>query len=281
MRIVDAQVHLWQANTPARPWPPERAGGSHGPALDAPTMRGWMAEAGVHRAVIVAPSWEGDRNDVALAAAARWPDTFAVMGRLPIEAPASAEQLAAWRQQPGMLGLRFTFHTPQQRQWLIDGTADWLWPAAERAGLPLMVNVPGSVALIDRIAERHPGLRLTIDHLACAAYKKDAQAYAETDALLHLARLPNVAVKASAVARYTSEAYPYPQAQQRLHRIFDAYGPDRFFWGSDISGLPCSYRQAVTLFTEELRWLTPADLARVMGRGLCDWLGWAFPPARL
>ena len=65
------------------------------------------------------------------------------------------------------------------------------------------------------------------------------------------------------------------RAQQRLRRLFDAYGPERFFWGSDISRLPCTYRQAVTLFTEELAWLSAEDLALVMGQGLCDWLGWA------
>jgi len=42
-----------------------------------------------------------------------------------------------------------------------------------------------------------------------------------------------------------------------------------------MTGIPCTYRQAVTLFTEELPWLTGADLEWVMGRALCDWLGWA------
>jgi len=274
MLIVDAQVHLWKADTPERPWPPERAAGAHGASLDAEQMRAWMTEAGVHRAVIVPPSWEGDRNDVALAAAARHPETFAVMGRLAIEDPSNAAKLPAWKQQPGMLGLRFTFHTPQHRQWLQDGTVDWLWPAAEAAGVPLMVNVPGCVQLIDRVAERYPALKLTIDHLACAAHRKDAESYGDTDRLIALARHPNVAVKATAVARYTAESYPHPKAQQRLQRIFDAFGPQRFFWGSDISSLPCTYRQAVTLFTEELTWLSPADLELVMGRGLCRWLDW-------
>lgn len=274
MFIADAQVHLWKANTPDRPWPPERAAGAHGESLDADTMRRWMAEAGVDRAVIVPPSWEGDRNDVALEAAARYPETFAVMGRLPIEDPAGRAQVANWKSQPGMLGMRFTFHSPQHRQWLEDGTADWLWPAAQEAGVPLMVNVPGSVRIIDRVAERHPALKLTIDHLACAANRKDEEAFGDFEDLLRLARHPNVSVKASAVARYTAQAYPYPKTQQRLKRAFDAFGPTRFFWGSDISRLPCTYRQAVTLFTEELDWLTARDRELVMGQAICDWLGW-------
>ena len=40
----------------------------------------------------------------------------------------------------------------------------------------------------------------------------------------------------------------------------DAFGPQRMFWGSDLTRLKCSYRQCVTLFTEEIPWLTADDL---------------------
>lgn len=276
MKVIDAQVHLWRANTPDRPWPADRAEGAHGPSLEAEQMLAMMNEAGVARAVIVLPSWEGDRNDCALDAATRFPDRFAIMGRLAIEDPSSRERVADWKKQAGMLGMRFTFHGAQHKQWLADGTADWLWSQAQAHGVPLMVNVPGSVRAMDRVAEQHPGLRLTIDHLACAANKKDEEAHSEIEDLIRLARHPNVSVKASAVARYTTESYPYPNTQLKLRRIFDAYGPQRFFWGSDISRLPGTYRQAITLFTQELNWLSPQDQEWVMGRGLCEWLGWAY-----
>ncbi len=59
--------------------------------------------------------------------------------------------------------------------------------------------------------------------------------------------------------------------------MFDAFGPQRMFWGTDLTGIPCTYRQAITLFTEELSFLSGADLEWVMGRGISDWLGWKFP----
>ena len=43
--------------------------------------------------------------------------------------------------------------------------------------------------------------------------------------------------------------------------------------------MPCSWRQCVTLFTEELPWLKGRDLEQVMGGAVSDWLGWK-PPAR-
>ena len=62
-----------------------------------------------------------------------------------------------------------------------------------------------------------------------------------------------------------------------LRRVFDAFGPRRMFWGTDLTRLPCTYRQAITLFTEELPWLSADDQEWVMGRGPCDWLGWPLP----
>jgi L-fuconolactonase len=43
--------------------------------------------------------------------------------------------------------------------------------------------------------------------------------------------------------------------------------------------LPCPRRQAVTLFTEELPWPPDADLEWIMGRAICEWLGWPLPKA--
>jgi len=41
-----------------------------------------------------------------------------------------------------------------------------------------------------------------------------------------------------------------------------------------LSRLPCTYRQGVTMFTEEMPFLPAADREWIMGRGVCEWLGW-------
>jgi len=134
MLIVDAQVHLWGADTPARPWPGGRSQAQKPYPVTRDLILEGMTEAGVDRVVLVPPSWEGDRNDLALEAARLHPDRFAVMGRLALEKPESHGLVEGWKKQPGMLGMRFTFSAESQRPWLTDGTADWLWAAAERAG---------------------------------------------------------------------------------------------------------------------------------------------------
>ena len=67
--------------------------------------------------------------------------------------------------------------------------------------------------------------------------------------------------------------YPFKNIHDGLQRIYDAFGPSRFFWGTDITRMPCSYRQCVTMFTEELPWLKGRDLELVMGQGVIDWSG--------
>lgn len=273
MPIVDAQVHIWAASTPERPWPARHQPHRPVPITKDDLLRE-MKGAGVDRVAIVPPSWEGERNDLALAAAQAHPDRFAVMGRFDPEAPASRGSIATWRQQRGMLGLRFTFHRPLLRPLLSEGRVDWLWPEAEKAGVPIMTLAQHSdLHLLDRVAERHPGLKLTIDHLGLTK-GKDEEAFREFDKLLPLARRPNIAVKASCLPHYTTDAYPFCWLHPYIRRVYDAFGPKRMFWGSDLSRLPCTYRQGVTLFTEEIPWLTANDKEWIMGRGVCEWLGW-------
>jgi len=140
-----------------------------------------------------------------------------------------------------------------------------------------MVSVPGLLPHVGHLAERHSGLPLVIDHLALVRGAKDEAAFAYLQQLLVLAKRPNVAAKASALPRASSEAYPYPKLHPYLRQVFDAFGPQRMFWGTDLSGIPCTYPQAIAMFTDELPWLRGDDLAWVMGRGICEWLGWPLP----
>jgi L-fuconolactonase len=118
--IVDSQVHIWAASTPARPWPARHA--AHRPQpFGAEDLLQEMNAAGVAAVIIVPPGWEGDRNDLGLEAARLHPTRFAVMGRLDPTLAESRSMVSRWRKQPGMLGLRFTFHTPQMEPLLTEG----------------------------------------------------------------------------------------------------------------------------------------------------------------
>jgi predicted TIM-barrel fold metal-dependent hydrolase len=236
-----------------------------------------MNAAGVDAAVIHPPDWDPNSSEMALKAARNFPSRFAILGAFPLDQPDKRALVDTWRSQPGMLGLRYVFLQEPARGWLADDTLDWLWAAAEGAGVPIAVLATDSLPHIGRIAERHPGLRLTIDHLGGRGGNttlKDDAAMEHIPELIKLARHPNVAVKATGAPGYCSGPYPFKSMHPYLRQIYDAFGPARMFWGTDITKMPCSWRQCVTMFTEELPWLPDRDKDLVMGQAVCAWWGW-------
>lgn len=284
MVITDAQVHVWEAHRPDRPWPPEHVGKAFVAAEGARPHRAeplggdelvaMMREAGVARGVIVPPSPAGDSNVYALEVAAAWPERFVVMGRFDPSAAGARERLQGWLAQPHMAGIRMTFHKPQWSRWLDDGSIEWFWADCERLRIPLMLLIPGRLDAVAAVARAHPQLALIVDHLGLHSSCRDEQCLADLQQLIDLAPFDNVCVKASSVPCYTSQPYPFRNFTPYLRMVFDRFGPERTFWGSDVSRLPCTYRQAVDHFLHELDFLDEADKALVMGEALSRVLRW-------
>ena len=267
MLIADAQVHIWTSGTPVN----IHRQVSH---YTKDELLKDKDEAGVDRVLLHPPSWDVRANEVAIEAAKAHPERLAILGFFDVSRRENRSLVDHWNEQPGMLGLRFAFLKPGEENWLVDGTVDWLWPAAEKAGLPIGLLVPNRSEVVGKIAARHPKLKLLVDHMARPRGSKDDTGWADLGELLALARYPNVAVKATGAPSYSSEPYPYRNIHEYLQQIFDAFGPQRMFWGTDITRMPCTWKQCVTMFTEELPWLKGKDLELVMGKALCDFVGW-------
>ena len=275
MLVTDAQIHLWGSGLPSN------MAHRQVTAFTAEEAVAMMDESGVDAAVIHPPGWDPGSTELAFQAVRDYPGRFAILGALPLGRPdESRAKIDTWRAQPGMLGLRWTFLEQPQRGWLEDGTLEWLWSAAEQAGVPIALLATDSLPQLGQIAERHPGLRLAIDHLGGKGGNttlKDDAAMAHMPELVKLARYANVAVKATGTPGYSSGPYPFVSMHPYLRQIYDAFGPERMFWGTDITKMPCSWRQCVTMFTEELPWLSEQDKELIMGRAVCAWWGWDQP----
>ncbi len=278
MLIVDAQVHLWKAATPERPWTPGLEPQLPEPLgiEDALTQ---MAGAGVDRMIIVPPHWEGMRNDYATEAFDRFPDKFRFMGRLNLEREDARAQMPGWMKMRGNLGMRQSFLSKHEREKLVSGAYDWLFEDAERYGIPLMVHAADLRPTLEKLLNRHPKLNLIIDHMGLstqvAKENRTAEALANT---LALARFPNVTTKLSSAPLHSKQKYPFSDMHDYICRIVEAFGAKRCFWATDLSHMlhACSYREGVTLFTKEAG-LSKADLDWVMGRSVCEHLGWPLP----
>lgn len=240
-----------------------------------------MNDAGVDRAILIPPSMEGDRNDYAREAAHKHPDRFAVMGRIPLNIPRPPSVLARWRDQPGMLGVRVVIEDDTSH-WLTDGTSDWFWKAAANSGVPVMAPTRTLAAPFHQILRRNPELILIIDHMGVTVELARAGLMEKSiEDTLSFARYPNVSVKMSAIAHKSAEPYPFRDVAPYIHRVFDAFGPRRCFWGTDLTtgleNFSYTYRQRVTHFTETLDFLSEDDKDWIMGRAILRRLGWKEP----
>jgi len=266
MPIIDAQVHLWRKGIPT-------VLHLDGPYLVEDALRG-MDEAGVDGAILHPPaSWDPDSNEQAVEAVLAHPQRFAILGNPPLDRPDSPALVASWRQRPGMLGYRFYFNQPHNRTWPIDGTLDWLWPTAERTQTPLALLAGEWLPQLGEIASRHPDLRLAVDHMGALRGAKGDAAFPKMKELLALARYPNVSVKLTGGPFYADDGYPFKSLHKHYRAMYEAFGPKRLFWGTDITKMPCSWRQCVTHF-QEIDWIPTADIQLIMGDAICDWLGW-------
>jgi predicted TIM-barrel fold metal-dependent hydrolase len=92
-----------------------------------------------------------------------------------------------------------------------------------------------------------------------------------------LAKYPNVAVKATGQAGYAEGAYPFRSFHEHLHRCFDAFGPERMFWGHQDhpdAMLVAAMRDGVRRGTAVAQ---GRELELVTGEAVCNWVGWSRP----
>ena len=283
MMIADSQVHLWGDETPDRPWIP---GGQerlrhmgHLTSLGPDFLLDKMDEAGIDRAVIVPPTWDRDRIDVALQAWRRFPDRFRIMTRIPLNKPEDAKlMLQSLRGEPAVAGVRLTFSFEVERDWIHDGTADWFWPYAEEHDIPVMMLIPHHKDKLARIAEKHPGLRIAIDHMGILGHTTDDRIAPFIKDTAQLARYPNIAVKISNIPSFSTDPYPFTNVMPYVKQLVEAFGAQRCFWGTDLSRqlgkYGVNYKDGVALVTEHMPFLSEREKALVLGEALCTWLRW-------
>ena len=272
LKLVDAQIHVWKASTPDRPWPEDAIEPQRDKPLEVSEVRELMDQAGVAGALLLGPTWEGSRNDYVLEASAAEPGRFGAICRFAMTDAAEVEKLAHWRDVEGMLAIRLSLNRGDVDGALAGALDSGFFAAAQEHGIPLCIYAPGRYALYETLADRFPGLRMTVDH---AAVETDDRPLSEAVApLLALARHRGIAVKASALPCFVREHAPFPSITEAVYRLVGAFGAERVFFGSDLSRLPVPYGELVDVFVNRLPRLDDEERALVAGRGLAQWLDW-------
>jgi L-fuconolactonase len=263
--ICDAQIHA-----PAV----EPIGQVNG--MDEEPLLAAMDSAGVDRAILVplATKTQPADNDPALEIARRHPTRLRVMGLVDVSRGAIvSEQIPRWLSTSGMLGVRVSCYREPLLSMLLNHELEWLWSTLQEHGVPVMLNAPDHVDEVVGVLERYPRLRIVLDHLGLRPHTVYEDLTDTVRSLSPLSRFDNCAVKATCLPSAVPGPYPFRAAHAGIRLAIDIFGADRVFWGSDLSRLPCSYREAIAMFTESLS-LTATEIDLVMGQAICNWLAW-------
>jgi L-fuconolactonase len=272
--IIDSQVHVWDASRYPDVDPHE--GDTFYDVLDADRLIGEMDRCGVDRALLV-PTGRAPVNfdpADALAAARRRPDRFRVVAAVDLADETAAEKTANALDDPLIVGIRAVAQGADVASVLMGPAAARYWQFAEQQQVPTMVRAPGAFGELAEIARRHPSLPLALDHFGLGSKDREAEIERLVPAMIRLATLPNISIKASSLPAQVSDGYPFQSVHRHVRAVVTAFGADRVFWGSDLSRLPCPYAEVVDLFRRELD-LTADERASVLGLSVARWVGWA------
>lgn len=266
MKIIDAHVHIWESGKPR--------GAHRQEPYSAAEILVDMQLAGVDAAIIQPPAWDPNANQIAIEAARQHPQRFGILGNFALDSKHPERILKSWKQQTGMLGLRYILNEPKHRDWMMSHDLDWLWSGAQENSIPIAIAASSHLEVLATIAKRYPKLKLIVDHLGVPLDTTGDVAFLQIPSLKFLSQFPNIAIKATAIPAYAADSYPYPSIEKYIQQTYTYFGPERFFWGSDITKLKCTWRQSIDLFLNIYHWISPQEIDLVMGKALIQWLDW-------
>ena len=233
-RVIDSHLHLWDLDVSKYAW--------NGPQLGAlnanftPEMA-WseLSTAGVEGAVLVQADDTAEDTRFMLDAAAsnRW--VLGVVGWVPLEQPAAAEQaLDELLDHPVFCGVRHLLHNDPRDDYLalssVRKSASLL--AARGLALDIPDAWPRHLKSTADLAAALPDLTVVVDHMGKPP-RDDDHAFAQWhDAIKQVARQPNTVAKFSGLrmagAEFTTEAL-----RATWEIALELFGPDRLMYGGD------------------------------------------------
>jgi predicted TIM-barrel fold metal-dependent hydrolase len=212
-----------------------------------------MEAAGVSYVTAVQPSSYYHWDNRFIADSARANSNFmAGVVTLDPDNPYSPEMMEYYVSEFNVRGMR---SVPAKSGKFDDPGVEKLWATAERLGI--VINVLSKYDKHEEIkamAKRHPKLSIVLDH--CLGLKLGETYKATLDALLDLAKLPNLHAKLTLIPLGTKEPYPCHDMYDSCKTLIVAFTPQRCVWGSHFPTAlfqpTVSYAQHLKIFTHEL-----------------------------
>ncbi len=251
MLTIDAQVHAYERDHPARPW----AGVLRGPAeVTGEQMVAAMDAVGVDGALLVSPftMYQYDAS-YALEVYAKYPGRFGLIKPVDPADPNVGVTIAEWAATKGVVGIRIMLNRDGVSTDAADPGLNRVLAVAARHSLTVNMMATGRLAQAGELAARNPATAIVIDHLGLPQPHEPPappQPFADLPKLLALAAHNNVAVKITGACTLSHQPFPYPDIWDPICRIVDTFGVDRCMWGTDWTRAVAllTYRQGVDAF---------------------------------
>lgn len=234
--IIDGHIHLFDASRPEGiPWP-EAGHVLHGTSSPAHYQRVSAGHHIVGAIVVEASPWRSD-NQWLLENIRGTPGMLGFVGNLsPLDATFNHD-FDALHSEPLFLGLRYgnlwerDLLDDQTRPGFIDGMRRLV---ESGRSLDSANPDPRLIKGLLRLSEKLPDLRIIVDHLPSAAVSADQLSDFQHD-VFALAENPNVFAKLAEIPQLDDGVVINDPAyyRDRLAHLWEAFGEDRCFFGSD------------------------------------------------
>ncbi len=284
--IIDAHLHVWNPTRAPYPWltdalhPIDRT-------LLLDDIAGALDSAGADRVVLVQAADNAADTEVMRAEAAKHPARVAgIVAWLPLDDPAAVEAaLPDFAADPLIVGIRNLIHD-REPGWLAGEQQDASLTLLEEAGLTLdfVTASPDALAEIPSLLERHPELRIVIDHLGKPPIGGTPEQRTTWRRLLTTAAAnPLVHAKLSGLYPAVGDMRTWSVDDVRpfVDDAAEIFGAARLLYGSDwpIADLAGGHRRVHEALLEILGGWSPAERAAVLSASATSFYGLAPAPA--
>ncbi|KQX05781.1 metal-dependent hydrolase [Leifsonia sp. Root1293] len=281
--MIDSHQHVWDLNRAEYSWLGPDAGILHR-SIPMDEVLPSFAAAGITGSVLVQSADNDEDTDYMLEVARRTPQVLAVVGYVPLHEPdRAAERLAELQREPLFRGVRNLIHDRSDPHWLLRDDVDATLGMLEEADVPFDVVgvLPEHLKAVIAISERHPRLRMVLDHL-----NKPPIGAADHEPwwslIARAAENPLVFGKVSGL--YSSVGDPADWTVEGVRPVFEhaieVFGPDRLLYGGDwpVSLIAGGYGRVFAGITALLADLDEGDRARILAGTAAEVYSLDLPP---
>jgi L-fucono-1,5-lactonase len=265
--IIDAHQHVWDLTRSPYSWL-----GPHVPhwnrTFTFEEVAPHLDRNGVDATVLVQSDDTDADTDLMLEVADRHPRVSAVVGYVPLDQPSrAAERLADLRKDPRIVGVRNLIHDLPDPDWILRPDVGEGLGVLEEAGVAFdyVAVLPRHLEHVPTLSERHPDLRLVIDHLAKPPIGAgDVEPW--WSLIAAAAENPLVHAKISGLYPGAAPDTWTPDAiRPFVDRALELFGPTRLMYGGDwpISVAAGGYDRVFDGLAAALDGLSDGDRAEV------------------